>query len=60
MISTYLYAFFTLWNCCVGQQTNEQGGGGILYFVLEKLEIRNNRRIFAHENTMINHNDKHR
>ena len=59
MIFTYLYVFFALWNCCVGKQTNECGVGGIRYFLLEKLEIRNNRCIFVHENTMVYHNYKH-
>ena len=42
-----------------GNRQTNKWGGGILYFVLEKLEIRNNRRIFVHENTMIYHNDKY-
>lgn len=59
MISTYLYAFFHLVELLCGATDKRTRGGEILYFVLEKLEIRNNRRIFVHENTMIYHNDKY-
>ena len=52
-----------LFSSCVialcGKIQMNKWGGEILYFFLEKLEIRNNRRIFVHENTMIYHNDKY-